>query len=268
MAKGPVNAALRGAQRSRPVQFLARAGFAVNGLVHGVIGLLAIGVALGSAGRADQGGALGQIASSPGGLVTLWIVTIALAALGVWLILGGFLIPHRDAKRRVGHVVVEGGKGVAYLVLAGTALAFALGRGSDSEGDVDSMSASLISTPGGVFVLLLIGLLVVAIGVYFVVKGALQRFVDDIRLPGGKAGKAVVGLGVAGYVAKGIALGFMGVLLGTAAVTADPSQASGLDGSLRALADLPLGQVILVLIGLGFIAYGVYCLIRARLAKL
>jgi hypothetical protein len=60
----------------------------------------------------------------------------------------------------------------------------------------------------------------------------------------------------------------MGVLLGTAAVTADPSQASGLDGSLRALADLPLGQVILVLIGLGFIAYGVYCLIRARLAKL
>jgi hypothetical protein len=37
---------------------------------------------------------------------------------------------------------------------------------------------------------------------------------------------------------------------------------------VRALSELPLGKVILILIGLGFVAYGVYCFIRARLARL
>jgi hypothetical protein len=119
-----------------------------------------------------------------------------------------------------------------------------------------------------VFVLLLIALLVVGIGIYFVAKGARRKFVDDIDRPSGKAGDAVVWLGVFGYIAKGVALGFMGVLLAIAAVQSDPSQAAGLDGSLRTLADLPLGKVILALIGLGFIAYGLYCFVRARFAKL
>ena len=268
MTTGPVKKAVREGWRSRPMHFLARAGFAVNGLVHGIIGLLAIGVATGAAGQADHGGALGQIASSPGGVLTLWVVTIALAALGVWLILGAFLLRSYDPKKRVARGVVEAGKGLAYLLLAGTALTFARGGQSDSEAEVDSLSADLIATPGGMLALLALATLVVIIGCYFVVKGVRRRFVDDIALPDGKVGRAVVALGVFGYTAKGIALAVMGGLLAIAAVKADPSQASGLDGSLRALAELPLGQVILVLIGLGFIAYGVYCFVRARLARL
>lgn len=268
MATGPVKQAARETWRSKPLQVMARAGFAMNGLVHGIIGLLAIGVAFGAGGNADQGGALGQIASTPGGVIVLWIVTIALAALGLWLILGAFLLPGHDPKKRVAHIVVECGKGVAYLVLAGTAVVFALGGRSNSEASVDSMSAMLIATPGGLFVLLLIALVVVVIGGYFVMKGARRRFLDDIVLPAGKARTPVIALGVFGYVAKGVALGFMGVLLGIAAVTADPSQSAGLDGSLHALADLPLGQGILIVIGLGLMAYGLYCFVRARLARL
>ena len=118
------------------------------------------------------------------------------------------------------------------------------------------------------FVLLLIGLVVLIVGVYFVVKGLGRGFVDDIDLPEGKAGVAIVGLGILGYGAEGLALGFTGMLLGIAAVKSAPNEAAGLDGSLRALSELPLGQVILVLIGLGFIACGLYCVVRARLARL
>ncbi len=268
MTTGPMKKAARETWRSRPMRLLARSGFAVNGLVHGIIGLLAIGVALGAAGRADQGGALGQIASTPGGMVILWVVTIGLAALGLWLVAGAFLIPGADPKKRIGHIVVEVGKGAAYLLLASTALTFALGGRSDSEADVDAMSASLIAAPGGVVVVLLLAALVMVIGGYFVVKGVRRRFVDDIDLPDGTPGTAVVAIGVLGYVSKGLALAFTGALLAIAAIRADPSQASGLDGSLHALADLPLGQVILVVIGLGFLAYGLYCLVRARLAHL
>jgi hypothetical protein len=268
MTADSMKSAARHQLRSRPMQLLARAGFAVNGLVHAIIGVLAISVAFGAAGQADQGGALGQIASSPGGVITLWVVTVALAALGLWIVVAAFLIPSDTGKRRVAHTVIDVGKGLAYLLLAGTALAFALGNRSNSEAGVDSMSATLISMPGGVILLTLVGLLVLVIGGYFVVKGVKRRFVDDIALPSGKAGNAVLAVGTLGYIAKGIALAFMGVLLGIAALTADPSQAAGLDGSLRTLAELPLGKVILVVIGLGFIAYGVYCCVRARLARL
>lgn len=268
MSTGPMKKAVRETWRSHPMHFLVRAGFAVNGLVHGIIGLLAIGVALGAAGQADHGGALGQIALSPGGVISLWVVTIALAALGLWLIIGAFLLRRFDPKKRVVHGVVEAGKGLAYLLLAGTALNFARGGQSNSEAEVDSLSADLIATPGGMLALLGLATLVVVIGCYFVVKGVRRRFVDDIDLPHGKAGRVVVGLGVFGYTAKGVALVVMGGLLAIAAVKADPSQASGLDGSLRALSELPLGKVILVLIGLGFMAYGLYCFVRARLARL
>lgn len=255
------------ARSSTPFRFLARVGFAVNGLLHILIGFIAIGVATGAGGKADQSGALGQIASTPGGVFVLWTTAIGLAALGVWLIVGAFVAPSTD-KKKVAHSVAEAAKGVAYLAIGGTALTFAQGGSSDGESSVDSASAMLLATPGGVIVLLILGLAVVGIGVYFVVKGVKRSFLDDIVLPAGKRGKPVVVLGIVGYVAKGIALAFAGVLVAIAAVRADPSQAAGLDGSLKALAELPLGQIILVLIGLGFVAYGIYCFARARLARL
>jgi hypothetical protein len=268
MSTEPVKKAVRGAVQSRPLRFLARLGFAVSGLVHGLIGLLAIGVAFGGSGEADQGGAMSQIASSPGGTVTLWIVTIATAALGLWLILGAFLFPSSDPTKRVAHILVECGKGAAYLLLAATAVTFALGGEADSEAAVDSMSRTLIAAPGGLFILLFIALGILVIGGYFVIKGARRRFVDDIDLPSGAAGTVVVVIGVFGYIAKGVALAFTGVLLGVAAVKADPSEASGLDGSLHALAQLPFGPAILTAIGAGFLAYGLYCFVRAVVAKI
>ena len=268
MKSNPVTKAARGSRQSKTMEVLARAGFATNGVVHALIGLLAIGVAFGLAGQADQGGALSQIASLPGGAIFLWLMTVALAGLGLWLILGAFLMPHQDEKKRIAHAAVQCGKGLAYLALAITAASAAVGGGSGGESGVDAFTATLLSTPGGVIALVVIALGVLAIGVYFVVKGVRRTFEDDLRLPSGKTGSAVVMLGTAGYVAKGIALGIIGVLLGIAAITADASQAAGLDGALHSLSQLPLGKVALVAVGLGFIAYGVYCCFRARLAKL
>jgi hypothetical protein len=113
-----------------------------------------------------------------------------------------------------------------------------------------------------------LGLGVLAIGVVFVVRGVRQSFAKRIRVPGGTAGKAVIALGVVGYVAKGIAVGVVGILFIVAAATTNASQATGLDGALKALLGLPFGGVILVVVGLGVIAYGLYCFARARLARL
>jgi hypothetical protein len=58
----------------------------------------------------------------------------------------------------------------------------------------------------------------------------------------------------------------VGVLFVVAAVTLDPKRATGLDGAVRSLASLPFGQVLLVAVGLGLIAFGLYTFVRARFA--
>ena len=71
-----------------------------------------------------------------------------------------------------------------------------------------------------------------------------------------------------GYIAKGVALGIVGVLFVTAAVTADPSKSTGLDGALHTLRDQPAGVLLLVIVALGFVAYGVYSFVRARYGRI
>jgi len=143
-----------------------------------------------------------------------------------------------------------------------------VGSGSDSAGQATSLTAQALATPGGVILIIVIGLVVCGIGGYMVWKGVSRGFEDDLDVPSGKTGTVVKGAGVLGYVARGIALFVVGVLFIVASATSDASKASGLDGALKALADLPFGKVILVIVGLGFIAYGVYSVLRSRYAKL
>jgi type IV secretory pathway VirB2 component (pilin) len=78
----------------------------------------------------------------------------------------------------------------------------------------------------------------------------------------------VTGLGIAGYVAKGVVLGVLGILVIIAAVTHDPAQAGGLDEALKTLTELPFGVVLLGVVAVGLIAYGAFCFARARWPKL
>ncbi|MEO6201117.1 MAG: DUF1206 domain-containing protein, partial [Cryobacterium sp.] len=122
--------------------------------------------------------------------------------------------------------------------------------------------------PGGILLLVLVGLLVVVIGGFFVYRGATSKFTEAISVPGGAPGTVIVALGMFGYVAKGIALGVVGILFLLAAYTTDPAKATGLDGALKSLVGLPFGPVILIGVGVGLIAFGAYSFARARFARL
>jgi len=246
---------------------LARAGYVVNGILHIVIGFIALGVAFGGGGEADQAGALGELASKPGGLLLLWVITIGLFGLGLFQIVVAFLVRGSD-KDAWADRAKEGGKGIAYLAVGVTALTFAMGGSSDSSSQTEGAASGLLATPGGVILLVVLGLAVVAVGVYFVIKGAKKKFLEDITLPPGTVGNVTTRLGVAGYIAKGIAVAIVGLLFIVAAFTHDASQASGLDGAIKSLVELPFGVVILTVVALGFMAYGVYCFVRARFARL
>lgn len=257
-----------GSKNSTALRLLARVGFAVNGLLHVLIGLIAVQIATGSGGaNADESGALAQLSASPGGVFILWTVVVGLVALGLWIAIGALLNREPSAGRRWAYRVAELGKSVAYFLVAATALTFALGSASGSGGGGGTVGGVLAS-PGGVVLLLAAGIGVFATGAYFIYKGATRKFTDDLQVPGGAAGIATLVLGVSGYAAKGVAIATVGVLMAVAAFTVDASKAEGLDGSLRALLGLPFGVVILCVVGAGLIAYGVYCFARARLARL
>lgn len=277
-AKGTAKQAAREASRSRVFRGLARSGFAMNGLLHILIGGLAVGLAVrgggsgggsgGSGGEADQSGALRQLADTPGGLFVIWAAVIGLFALALWQFVQAFLATGSDAKAKWGERLKEGGKGVIYLALGATASVFAFGGSTSSSDSSQTLSARLLATPGGVFLLVAIGLAVFGAGVGFTVIGIRRTFRKLIHVPAGAVGTAVTTLGMVGYIAKGLALGAVGVLFVVAAVRSDAAQASGLDGALRALADLPAGVFLLAGIGVGLIAYGVFLGARTRLAKL
>ncbi|WP_240036803.1 DUF1206 domain-containing protein [Orlajensenia leifsoniae] len=260
--------AARSAKDSTVLKVLARLGFVVNGVLHLLIGLIAIGVAVGNSGEADQSGALQQLSGAPGGVFLLWFVVLGFVALGAWQVVTAVLPPRDRNTKRAVHVVKELGKGIVYLALAGTALTFALGGSSSSSQSNQQFSAKILAAPGGVFLILLIGVVIVGIGGYFVYKGITAKFTEDIVPPAGTLGKVTLIVGRVGYIAKGIALAIVGVLFGVAAVTHDASKATGLDGALKSLVELPFGVAVLVAAGVGLIFYAVYLFFRARYAKL
>ena len=256
------------ANAQRSWELAARAGYAVSGVLHVLIGVLALRVAFGSGGeQADQSGALSTIASTPFGAVVLWFSVVAFVALGAWQVAkaihGGF------GSGGSGERAKAAGRAAVYLALAFTALTFARGGGSDASAQTSDMTAKLMSAPFGRVLVGAVGLAIIGVGIYHVIKGWKKKFLQDLhRLPSGSAGPVARRLGVLGYVTKGVALGIVGVLFVTAAVTADPSKSTGLDGALHTLRDQPAGMFLLVIVALGFIAYGAYSFVRARYGRI
>jgi hypothetical protein len=265
MSDRPRSAAAR-AQSTPAFRLVARTGYAVNGLLNILIGGLALGVV--GTGSASPDGALSGLASAPFGLVVVVVVVIGLAALAVWQIVSAILEGEPDARRRWMSRAKLVGKGVAYGALAAVGIRVALQGSSGGGGTEEDLTARLLSTPGGVVLVVLLGVGVLAVGGYLVVKGVRRGFLDDLTPPSGAMGTATTVVGVVGYVARGVAFAVIGVLFVVAAVRADPEQAGGLDDALAALAGLPFGQVLLVAIAGGFVAFGIYSIVRARFAKL
>ncbi len=73
---------------------------------------------------------------------------------------------------------------------------------------------------------------------------------------------------MAGYVAKGTVLLLTGLLIAIATLRSHPEESTGLDGGLKALRDQPFGVYLLAAVGAGLICYGVFMVVRARLAKM
>lgn len=242
------------------VKRVARLGYISNAVLHIMLGILAIAVAAGSHAEADQGGALGAIAKQPLGAVVLWICAAGAVLLGIWSVVQALLPQPRKLKR-----LKLAGTGVVFLLLAGAFMQFAWGGHSDSGKSTSSFSVALMQYTGGRALLVLIGLAFIGVGVYFVYRGVTRRFLKDVDASS-HAGlqKTMTISGVIGYPAKGIVLAAVGLLFIVSTVQGDPKESTGVDGALKAVRSHDYGPTMLILLGAGLLAYGIFLAFRSR----
>ncbi len=258
------------AVNSRGFELAARAGYVAAGILHLLIGVIAFGLARGGSGSADQSGAIGRLAGSPGGTLLLWFCFIGCLALALFqlatTVFGTKTLRDREKlKARL----KSGGQAAVYAAIGVTFGRYALGGSSNSSSSTRSLSATLMSNPAGSALLLAVGTGILMVGGYFVYSGATRRFRRNLSgLPAGRPGTAVVVLGTVGYIAKGFALGVLGVLVVVATVTNNPEQSTGLDGALKTLRDQPFGAWLLGAVAVGLMAYGVFMIIRSRYQRM
>ena len=264
--------AVNRATGSRTVEWLARIGYPVNGLLHLLIASTIARIASGLTGDADQTGALATLAAQPGGSWTLWIVAFGMLTLALWrlaeTIVGLHPGEHTNAHHRDVPLVNRlkaFGLALVHLVLSFTAVQFALGVGRQGGERAEGLSARLMQTGGGKAVLVAIGAAIIAFGGYFVYKGAWQRFLGDLRKP---AGPLVTVLGVVGHVAEGLVLIAAGILVAGVSVLHNPARARGLDAAVEALGEARFGHTILLIAAAGFAAYGLYSFALTRYSRM
>ena len=252
-------------------EHVARAGYVVRGLLHIIIGYLAVRIALGTGGgSADQSGALAALSTKPGGIVALWAAVVALVIMALWRLAETALGRSTDPKSQGAMPelldrVKAFALAVVYFGFAYSTFGFASGAGKSTGEQNSGLSARLMQTGSGTVVLVVGGAIIVAVGGYHVYKGASHSFLNDLN---GTSSTLVRRLGVIGYIAKGLVIVGAGVLVIVAASLSQPDKATGLDAALKALGAQPYGAILLLIAGLGIVTYGLYSFAMARYAKM
>lgn len=247
---------------SHPVELGARLGYAASGLMHLILGWIAVQIAWSrSAASADQSGAFATLAKQPFGALLLWVCAAGFVLLAVWHLAAAIT---GAAGSETADRVKAAAKMVMYAALGWTAFTFASGGRTSSKEQTKDFTASLMSSGGGRLLVGALGLAIIGAGGYHIYKGVRAKFLDDlVQHPGTWAVMA----GRVGYVAKGIALAVMGLLFLVGALRRSAAETTGLDGALRSLREQSFGSILLTLVGVGIATYGIYSFARARYAR-
>lgn len=250
---------------------LARFGLLGKGVLHAVIGLLALEIAINgsSSSEASASGAMRWIADRPFGVAAMWVVGFSLLALAAWRAITtvvGDPVEDDDGAYRL----VWAAKAVVYTGFALTFLRAALDGGSSGGGASDDEQASnaastVFDWPMGRWIVVAAGLAVIGVAIYLVVEHAIGMGFAE-RLAVSERSRAVT-LGRVGYGLRSVAYALVGVLLVQAGFAGEEQRAKGLSGTLEEVADAAWGTALLLAVAVGFLAYGAYCVAEAKLRR-
>lgn len=247
------------------IERLARAGYAAKGLVYVVVGALAVQAARGGGDVEGSRGALAELADGPGGGLLLGLLVVGLAGYALWRFVQAAADPDgrgSDAEG-IGARTLYAVSGAVYVGLCVSAARLLTGRGG--EGGGDGLVAAVMGWPAGRWLVVLAALGVAGYGLYNLYRAATADLTERLALDrlASPARRQVAALARAGTAARGVVFAVAGVLAARGAWRYDPEQPTTQD-ALSALREAPAGDVLLVLVGAGLVAYGLYQLVVAR----
>jgi hypothetical protein len=270
---GEAKFAGRKAANSRYVDWLARAGLTARGLIYALIGILALEIAFGNSGhKADQSGAVRVVASTPIGVLLLWLLVGGFIGMALWRLSEALYSAPGPDGRKASTRLIAGFKVVLYGFIAFGIMKYALGLGAPKSSDQQTvdLTSTAMREPGGRIIVGIVGAVLIGAGAFLAWRAFTKKFVEEIKTGemSPQTRRVVVALGRVGGIARGIVFGAAGLFLLIAAVTARAHQAKGVDATLRAFTKTPAGPWLLVLVALGLVVFGLYSFAEARWRRL
>ena len=255
------------AQQSEWMDKAIRVGLVAYGVVHLLVGWLALQLAFGeSEGKASNKGAMQELAQQPFGEVLVWAIAIGMFLLVLWRGLETF-VGHQDKDEgadRWKARAVSAMKAIIYAAVGITALNVVIGAKSSKGGS--TWTKTVMEWPAGQWIVAAAGVAVIIYGANHVRKGFTEDYAKHLDAEGksGNTGKAYLMFGKVGYIGKGIAIAIVGALILYGGLTHDPKKSGSLDQALHKLLTYPFGQIALIVVAAGIICYGLFCFARAR----
>jgi hypothetical protein len=272
---GPVRSAQRGGEavaRRPEFEWMARVGLVARGVVYGIVGILALKLAVGSGGKATtQRGALETIAHEPFGKALLIAMAVGLAGYAIWrLVRAG--IGHGTEQQDTGLQRVVGvASGVAYAALCVTAVKILTGA-SSSGGSTSpkKITGGVLDWTGGTLIVGVVGAILIGVALGQGYKGVSKKFLDTSKTGemSREVKRAFTAIGVFGHLARMVVFGLVGYGLLKAAIDYNPRSAIGLDGALTKLSHYSYGPFLLGVVAAGLIGFALYSIADARYRKI
>jgi hypothetical protein len=241
-------------------ELLARLGFASRGLMYILIGLLAL-----RAGRSEDGA--GVLRYLSGGGERGWLLAaMALGFLGyaAWRLIDAFQDGegHGDGAKGIAARLGGVASGLAHLGLAFVAAKLALGSGGGSGDAARQGADKALDLPGGWLLLLAAAVLLVATGLYQLLKAARGGYLRQLA-PEAARQPWVQWAGRLGYAARGLVFLIVGWFFWRAGREARETEAGGI---AQALDSLPPSMQTAVAAGL--LLFGLFSLVEARYRRI
>ena len=237
---------------------VARTGLVAKGVLYLLLALLALQIALGNGADADSQGALRAVAGRPFGSAMLGALALGFAGYAGWQFYkafsgDGWLVRLTAAVR-----------GVVWSVLAISAARFIFAGSATRPNAEQSITARLLATPFGPWLVGAVGVTVAVIGLSFLRHLRDGRYFDDLKsMPQGTR-RIVSAVTITGIGAKSGVYVMAGLFLVRAAVDHKASTGAGLDGALSTVAQQPYGTYVLAAVAGGLASYALWCWVRAR----